>query len=277
MESSDRKLNFMFFGGEPLAVPVLEKLYKNDMVPKVIICNPDRPAGRNLEITPPPTKTWALKHSVPILQPEKFDEPFIKELNSYDCDFGIVVSYGKMIPKEIVDFPRQGLINIHPSLLPKYRGPAPIVAPILNGDNETGVTIIKIDAEMDHGPILAQQKINLNGNEFIEDLEKTLADLGGELLAKILPEYATGIIEMKDQDHSKATYVKKMTKADGEIDLKDDGLKNWRKFRAYATWPRTFFFKDGKRIIITDAALSEGKFIIKKIIPENGKEMDYRS
>jgi methionyl-tRNA formyltransferase len=275
--NTGEKLNFVFFGGEPLSVPALEKLYKNGMAPKVIICNPDKPAGRNLEITPPPTKTWAIEHNVPVLQPEKLDESFIKELKSFGCDFGVVVSYGKIIPKEIVNFTKLGLINMHPSLLPIYRGPAPIVAPILNGDNETGVTIIKIDEEMDHGPILAQEKINLNGSEFIQDLEKTLANLGGDLLARTLPQYAAGNIEIKKQDHSQATYVKKMIKANGEIDLRDDALKNWRKFRAYHTWPRTFFFKDGKRIIITKAKLEDGKFVIERVIPEGGKEIDYKN
>jgi methionyl-tRNA formyltransferase len=179
MQNNDKKLNFVFFGGEPLSVPVLEKLYINGILPKVIVCNPDKPSGRNLEITPPPTKLWAIKYNVPTLQPEKLDSIFIEELKSYNCDFGLVVAYGKIIPKEIVNFTELGLINLHPSLLPMYRGPAPIVAPILNGDTETGVTIIKIDEDMDHGPILSQEKVSLRGDEYIEDLEKILADLGG--------------------------------------------------------------------------------------------------
>lgn len=273
MQNDERKLNFVFFGGEPLSVPVLEKLYTNKIVPKLIVCNPDKPAGRNLEIAPPPTKVWAEEHGVPILQPEKLDEDFVKKLKSYDCDFGVVVAYGKIIPKEIVNFTELGLINIHPSLLPIYRGPAPIVSAILNGDTKTGVTIIKIDAEMDHGPILAQESIDLNGDEFVENLEKTLAELGGKLLVNVLNESNFKYIE---QDHSKATYVKKLIKADGEINIEDEPIKNWRKFRAYHNWPRTFFFKDGKRIIITKAKLEDGKFIIEKIIPEGGKEIDYK-
>lgn len=276
MENENKKLNFVFFGGEPLSVPVLNKLYSNGIAPKLIICNRDMPSGRNLQITPPPTKLWAIEHNIPILQPEKLDDDFTEKLKSLDCDFGVVVAYGKIIPKEIVNFTNLGLINIHPSLLPIYRGPSPIVGVILNGDIETGVTIIKIDNEMDHGPILAQEKITLNGDEFVEDLEKTLADLGGNLLVKILSKYAEGKIELEEQDHSRATFVKKMIKTDGEIKLNDDAILNWRKFRAYHTWPRTFFFKDGKRIIITKARLENDKFIIEKVIPEGGKEIDYR-
>jgi methionyl-tRNA formyltransferase len=266
---------FVFFGGDPLSVPTLDKLYKKGITPKLIVCNPDKPAGRNLEITPPPTKIWAIEHEVSYLQPEKLDDIFAAELKKLNCDLAIVVAYGKIIPKNIVDMYPLGLINIHPSLLPLYRGPSPIVSAILNGDSETGVSIIKIDEEMDHGPILAQEKINLNGNEMIEDLENTLAEIGGELLAKVLPDYVDGKIKLQEQDHSKATIVKKINKEDGLLDLNADAIKNYNKFRAYAGWPRTFFFKDGKRMIVTQARIENGKFKIQRIIPENGKEQDY--
>jgi len=272
MESNiPEKLNFAFFGGEPLAVPVLQKLYEGGLVPGLIISNPDKPRGRNLEMSSPPTAEWAKKHNIPLIQPEKLRREEIKN----NFDFFVVVSYGKIIPKEILEIPALGTINIHPSLLPHYRGPAPIVNAILNGDTETGVTIIKIDEEMDHGPILAQEKIALSGNESIQDLEKSLAELGGELLAKVIPEFIAGIIKIIEQDHRRATYVKKIVKADGEINLEDNPLKNWRKFRAYASWPRTFFFKNGKRVIVTDAALENGQFVIKKVLPEGKKEVPW--
>lgn len=273
------KINFAFFGGEPLSVPTLEKLYENRFIPGLIISNPDKPQGRNLEMTPPPTAIWAKKHDIPLLQPEKL---ISKEITG-KFDFFIVVSYGKIIPQEILDLPRLGTINVHPSLLPLYRGPSPIVSTILNGDTETGVTIIKIDEEMDHGPILAQEKINLSGNEFVQDLEKSLSELGAELLIKVIPGFVAGTFKPKEQDHNKATYVKKIVKVDGEIKLEDDPIKNWRKFRAYATWPRTFFFQNGKRIIITDATLEDNpldlargkQFVIKKVLPEGKKEIKY--
>src|SRR3989344_5068152 len=177
------KINFAFFGGEPLSIVTLQKLYENGFVPGLIISNPDKPQGRNLEVASPRTALWAKEHNIPLIQPEKLKKEEIRNI----FDFFVVVSYGKIIPKEILDLPKYGTINIHPSLLPKYRGPSPIVAPILNGDSYTGVTIIKIDEEMDHGPILAQEKISLSGNEFIQDLEKTLAKIGGELLIKTIP------------------------------------------------------------------------------------------
>jgi len=271
MENNKGKLNFAFFGGEPLAIYALDKLYASGLTPALIISNPDKPQGRNLEITPPPTALWAKKHNIPLIQPEKFNkEEFPKEI-----DFFVVVSYGKMIPKEILDLPKLGTLNIHPSLLPLYRGPSPIIAPILNGDQETGVTIIKINEKMDHGPILAQEKIKLSGSEFIEDLEKSLGKLGAELLIKIILDFISGNIRPKEQDHSQATFVKKITKADGEINLADDPNKNWAKFRAFYKSPRSFFFENGKRIIITKAKLEDGKFKIEKVIPEGGKETNY--
>ncbi len=266
-------LNFAFFGGEPLAVPTLQKLYESGFVPALIISNPDKPQGRNLEIASPPTALWAKTHNIPLIQPEKLSKEEIKS----DFDFFVVVSYGKIIPKEILEMPALGTINIHPSLLPLYRGPSPIVSSILNGDTETGVTIMRIDEEMDHGPILAQEKMLLSGDEFVQGLEKSLADLGGKLLVKVIPEFIGGKIKITEQDHSKATYVKKLVKADGEINLEDDPIKNWRKFRAYATWPRIFFFKYGKRIIITKAKLENNRFVVEKVIPEGGKEMDYKT
>src|SRR3989338_6687753 len=186
MESNiPEKLNFAFFGGEPLAVPVLQKLYEDGLVPGFIKSTPENPRGRTLEMSSPPTAEWAKKHNIPLIQPEKLRREEIKN----NFDFFVVVSYGKIIPKEILEIPALGTINIHPSLLPHYRGPAPIVNAILNGDTETGVTVMKIDEEMDHGPILAQEKIALSGNESIQDLEKSLAELGGELLAKVIPEF----------------------------------------------------------------------------------------
>ena len=188
------------------------------------------------------------------------------------------------------------------SLLPKYRGASPVESAILNGDMETGVTIQKMKFEMDSGPIIAQEKVNIFPDEKASELRTRLIKVGGDLLIKTLntpsasgtsPYIGGGWVGV-EQDESQATFCKKIKKEDGLVDLNDDPIKNYNKFRAYATWPRTFFFKDGKRIIITDAklennqfvikrviitktSLEDGKFIIEKIIPENGKEMDYKN
>ena len=277
-----KEINFIFFGGEPLAVPILEQLYSSGFIPKLIVCSPDKPVGRKQILTSPPTKNWAVEHNIPFLQPTKLDSDFTLQLSTLNFELAIVVAYGKIIPKNALEIPKFGTINVHPSLLPLYRGPAPITAPILNGDAETGVTIIQLDEKMDHGPILAQESISLNGNEFVNDLTQTLSEIGARLLIATIPKIIVGEISPVEQDHEKATIIKKISKADGEIKLTDDGIVNWRKYRAYFGWPGTFYFdENGKRIIVKEAvfenkvsgkarenALGYGKFIIKKILRE---------
>jgi len=192
-------------------------------------------------------------------------------------DFFLVVAYGKIIPEDIINMPKLGSINIHYSLLPKYRGASPVESAILNGETETGITIQKMEYRLDTGPIIIQEKVEINPEEKAGDLRKRLIKIGGELLVKILPDFVDGKVKLTPQNENEATYCKKIKKEDGEIDLNADPIKNYNKFRAYATWPRTFFFKDGKRIIITDATLENGEFKILKIIPEGGKEINYKN
>ena len=193
-----------------------------------------------------------------------------------NVDFFLVVAYGKILSEEILNIPKLGSINIHYSLLPKYRGASPVESAILNGDNITGVTIQKMKFEMDAGPIIATEKTEILPNEKSSELRARLIKIGGELLVNILPEFIAGKTKEVEQNENEATFCKKIKKEDGLIDLNDNAVKNYNKFRAYATWPRTFFFKDGKRIIITDAILENNEFIIKKILPEGKKEIDWK-
>src|SRR3989338_9061983 len=151
-----KEINFIFFGGEPLAVPILQQLYESGFIPQLIVCSPDKPVGRKQILTSPPTKNWAVEHNIPFLQPEKLDTEFFYRLQTTNYDLAIVVAYGKIIPKNVLEIPKCGTINVHPSLLPLYRGPAPITAPILNGDAETGVTIIQLNEKMEKSPILSK-------------------------------------------------------------------------------------------------------------------------
>ena len=199
-----------------------------------------------------------------------------KKLNEAQCNLSIVVAYGKIIPEDILNLPKFGSLNVHYSLLPKYRGASPVESAILNGNAETGVTIQKMAYQMDAGDILAQEKINILPDETAPELRQRLIRLGEELLIKILPDFLENKITPIPQDESRATYCQKIKKGDGLIDLNDNPIKNYNKFRAYAHWPRTFFFKNGKRIIITKAHLKDEKFVIDKIIPEGGKEINYR-
>lgn len=280
---TDKKLNFVFFGTPDVASETLGILKDAGYVPSLIITSPDRPQGRKMLITPPPAKVWAMENNVPYIQPEKLTDgkrsdlfEFLRSDLEEPVDLFVVVAYGKIIPENILNIPKLGSINIHYSLLPKYRGASPVESAILNGDVETGITIQKMEYKMDTGPIVAMEKVTILPDEKTPELRKRLIKLGGELLVKTLPEFIGGKIKPITQNESEATHCTKIKKGDGLIDLSDDAEKNYNKWRAYATWPRTFFFKNDKRIIITDAILENNQFVIKKIIPEGGKEMDWK-
>ena len=295
------KLNFVFFGTPEVASETLEILKRSGFTPSLIVTSPDKPQGRKMLVTPPPVKVWAEENGIPYIQPETLGKLEIVlrtsaqagetskairqqantrgEQNNFQFDLFVIVAYGKILPESILNMPKLGSINIHYSLLPKYRGASPVESAILNGETETGVTIQKMAYKMDSGPILAQEKVEIFSNEKAPDLRGRLIKIGGELLVKILKTpsvsghfpFAGG----EEQDESQATFCKKIKKEDGLIDLDDDPVKNYNKFRAYAEWPRTFFFRNGKRIIITDAILDNGQFVLKKVIPEGKREINW--
>lgn len=264
------KLNFVFFGTPDVASETLEILKQAGFLPSLIITATDKPQGRKMILTPPPVKVWAIKNNIKYIQPEKITVEDLPEAQLY-----VVVAYGKILPEEIINKPKLGSINIHYSLLPKYRGASPVEAAILNDEKETGITIQKMVYKMDAGNIIAQEKLDILPAETAPELKTRLIKIGGELLVKTLPQIISGNIKETKQEESLATFCKKIKKEDGEINLNDKGEVNYNKFRAYAKWPRTFFFKEGKRIIITQARLDSDKFVIEKIIPEGGKEINY--
>jgi methionyl-tRNA formyltransferase len=269
------KLNFIFWGTPDVASETLEILKENGYVPSLVVTSPDKHQGRKMLMTPTPVKVWAIENNIPYLQPEKLNEEFSNQLSATSYQLFLVVAYGKIIPEEVLNMPALGSINLHYSLLPKYRGASPVESAILNGDTETGVTIQKMVYKMDAGPVIAEKKVDISPTETAPELRKRLIKIGGELLVETLPKIVSMEITEITQDETKATYSKKIKKEDGLIDLKDNPVKNYKKFRAYAHWPRTFFFKDGKRIIITKAKLENDIFVIEKVIPEGGKEINY--
>ena len=272
----NKNIKFVFFGTPDVASETLEILKVNGYIPSLIITSQDKPQGRKMLLTSPPVKTWAIENNIQYLQPEKLDEEFIYNLKPITYNLFIVVAYGKILPEKLLSLPKLGSINIHYSLLPKYRGASPVESAILNGDTETGITIQKMEFKMDSGPIITKELIEILQDEKAPDLRKKLIKIGGKLLIKILPNIIENKIKLIPQNEEDATYCKKIKKEDGLIDLNDDAKINYNKFRAYASWPRTFFFQNNKRIIITDATIEDEKFVIKKIIPENGKETNYR-
>lgn len=207
-----------------------------------------------------------------------YDFKKIKELKP---DLVIVASYGKVIPKKILEIPKHGCLNIHPSFLPKYRGPSPIQTTILNGDKKTGVTIILMDEKIDHGPILVQQEWEIpNSKITYPELSQKLAQLGIKLLIQTIPKWIRGEIKPKSQDHSKATHTKILKREDGKIDWSEPAQEIERQIRAFNPWPGTFTFIKHKnktlRIKVLEADISkDNKLIIKKLQPEGKKAMSF--
>lgn len=270
-------MNYIFFGTDSFSITTVEELVARGLCPRAIVTVPDKPVGRKHEMTPPPLKVWAEIKNFNVLQPEKLDADFIDSLKRYEPDFFVVASYGKIIPKEVLDMPSMGAFNIHPSLLPKYRGPSPLQQSILDDAKETGVTIIKMDEKMDHGPIVAQEDLNTdllphNWPPTSVELGTHLFNRGAELLHDLI---VTNNITETEQDHDAATFTEFIKKSDSEINLSDDPYQNFLKYQAFHAWPRTFFMKDGKRNVITDAEFSNNEFVIKKIIPEGKTETTY--
>lgn len=269
-------LNFVFFGTPDVASETLEILKANGYLPSLIVTTPDKPQGRKMVVTPPPVKAWAQKNNIPYLQPEKITPDFIEEFKKLNTDLSIVVAYGKILPEELIKIPRLGTINIHYSLLPKYRGASPVETCLLNGDTETGVSIQQMAFKLDSGAIIAEEKINIDINDTKLELREKLIKIGGDLLCKIIPDIVNQNLNPIAQDESRATFCKKIKKEDGEIDPNGNALGNWNKYRAFFGWPGVFFFINGKRIKITKARYENDSFVIERVIPEGKKEINFK-
>lgn len=275
---------FAFFGTPKLSVLVLESLELRGYVPALIITEPDRPQGRGLMLTPTPVKIWATQRGIEVVTPESLkDAAFLDAMHNTSWEMFVVAMYGKIMPKAILDIPRMGCLNVHPSLLPKFRGPSPVLSAILADERETGVSIMLMDEKMDHGHVVAQARIVLEeaawpprGSEF----EELLASEGGTLLAEVIPSWLEGDIVPSPQDHAQATYTQKFFSQDAYIDLAAEPLFNYLKIRAFNKSPRAYTIvkKADKniRIIITDAAYENDTLTILRVIPEGKKEMTYQ-
>lgn len=236
--TQEKDLKIIFWGTPEFALPVFGALIKNGYNVVAAVTNPDEPVGRKQILTPPAVKALAQKHKIPVFQPVKFDqELFKKEIP--EADLYIVAAFGKIIPKEILEIPKWGALNIHPSLLPRWRGPSPIQYTILHGDKEAGVTIMKMDERMDHGPIVAQRRLEIRKWTFRE-LHDDLAKLGAELLIETLPGWLASEIRPEPQDDAKATYSKILKKDDGRINWSRPAEEIERAVRALNPWPGTW-------------------------------------
>lgn len=271
---------FAFFGTPELVIPILDELKENDLTPSLIVTAPDKPKGRGLTLTPPPAKIWAEQNGVAVLQPLKLDSEFTYKLKAESYQLFIVVAYGKILSPEVIDIPKYGTFNVHYSLLPKYRGATPVESAILNGDQETGVSIQKMVFELDAGPIIAEEKTGVSADETAPELRARLNEMAKKLLVKTIPKIIGGTVICREQNHAKATFTKKISKEDGLIDLSAPAEENYRKYRAYFGWPDTYFFatrKSGQKVRVTikEATLENGEFVVKRVLPEGKREMDY--
>ena len=204
-----------------------------------VFTQPDKPVGRNQILTPPPVKVLALENKLPVFQPDKIKDE-LENIKNLKPDLIVVIAYGKIIPQSILNIPTYGCINVHASLLPKYRGAACLNAPILNGDKETGITIMVMEAGLDTGPIIYQGVMDLNGDETLKTVHDTLSALGAELLVPTLNYFIDGKIKPQIQDETKASYIKTLKKEDGKIDWTKSANEIERMIRAYNPWPGTY-------------------------------------
>lgn len=282
------KLTYAFFGTGALAESVLASLVQAGHIPALIVTKPDSHQGRHMQLTPPHIKTWAILKGIPVYQPETLkDLPKDSPLLAKQFDLFVVASYGKIIPNVVLEAPKHGVLNVHPSMLPEYRGPSPIESALLSGKMTTGVTIMKLDEEMDHGPILVQTPLVISPYANAGTLEVECGKLGGELLVAVIPHYLEGTLIPKEQDHTKATTCRKITKDLGEIQLTDDIDEVRRKFRALNPWPTVYFFIEHEekkmRVKVTGIELvkergsTEAKEYILSVTPEGKKQMDWES
>lgn len=277
-------MKYIFFGTPQEATLVLDTLKEQGFLPSLIITAPDRPAGRGLTIEESPVALWGHAHNIEVFKPESLrgenNQSVIEKIASVDAAFAIVFAYGKIIPNSVLTLFPKGVLNIHPSLLPEFRGPAPVEGALLYDATETGVSIMMLDAEMDHGPIIVQEKVAISPTETAPELLKRLVKIGAEKLVDLIKKIASDeMLQPHEQNHSKATYTEKIIKANGEIQLDDAPELLYRKYRAYAGWPGLFFFTtngDKKmRVSIKKARYENGNFIIERVVPEGKKEIDY--
>jgi methionyl-tRNA formyltransferase len=261
----------IFMGTPDFAVPVLKRLInEHDVIG--VVTQPDRPVGRKQKLRPPPVKQVALAHDIPVYQPEKLrKKAAIEELRKMGVpDVYVVAAFGQILPQAVLDIPKHGSINVHASLLPRWRGAAPIQAAIRAGDAQTGVTIMLMDAGLDTGPMLTKRPVPITPHETGESLHDKLAALGADLLSETLPAYLNGALEPQSQDDAQATLAPQIKKQDGEIDWTQDAASIERLVRAFTPWPRTYTHWDGKRLKVLSGSAGGGSAAPGQVIETRG-------
>lgn len=244
-------MRIVFMGSPEFAVPGLERLAADGYDIAAVYTQPDRPAGRGRAMTFSPVKKAALTLGLAIFQPEKLTSPeIIADLAEFHPEVIVVAAYGQILPKAVLEMPPYGCINIHPSLLPRHRGASPVAATIMAGDEFTGVTIMKMDEQLDTGPVLSQARIPIAGEDNTGTLTQKLAIIASHLIKDTIIQWVSGEISARPQSETGATYSSQLNKEDGQINWHMPATDIWRRVRAYQPWPGAYTYLAGKRLKI---------------------------
>ena len=248
-----------FFGTPQFAVPTLEALIASRHQVALVVTQPDRRRGRGQKVTDAPIKAAARAHGIPVFQPDRLRDPEVSDtLRAHAPDVGVVAAYGKLIPGDLLSLPRLGLVNVHASLLPKYRGAAPVHRAIINGDTETGVTIMQVVQALDAGDMLAKSRRLIGADETSEEVERALADDGARLLLNVLDQVEAGSARPEPQDPAASTYAPRLTKEEGLIDWRLSAQQIHDRVRGLYPWPHAYSFLNGERIILLKTSVQPG-------------------
>ncbi len=295
-------MNIVFMGTPKFSLPTLQKLYESDHDVLLVVTQPDRPKGRGRESTPPPVKQFALEKKIPVLQPTKCTNlEIVKTLGALNADVFIVVAFGQILDKNLLTLPRYFCINLHSSLLPKYRGAAPINWAIINGETKTGVTTMKMDTGLDTGDILLSSKVSISDDDDAQSLHETLAHKGSSLVLETLRQLDSGLLEPICQNSDLASYAPKLKKEDGLIQWNQPAIKIHNLVRGLMPWPGAFSFLESKRFKICkteikrcdsidqpgvivrisghgiEVGTKNERIVITELQPEGKKRMDVKS
>jgi methionyl-tRNA formyltransferase len=244
-------LRIVYFGTPAFAVPALERLLATRHTVVAVVTQPDRPSGRGQQVREGPVKAVATAHGIPVLQPERIKDPsFHDALRARAPDLGVVAAYGRILPDDVLSLPPLGLINIHASLLPAYRGASPIQHAVINGDPETGISIMRVVRELDAGPVFATARRAVGADETSVDVERDLARIGADLMVTVVDAIGRGTARSEPQDEARATYAAKLTKADGLLDWSQPARTVHNRVRGLHPWPHAHSYLGGRRYVI---------------------------
>lgn len=250
-------MNVVFFGTPDFAAPALGRLIESPHRVAAVVTRPDRPRGRGRRLAPPPVKEIAEANGTPVLQPERpRGDAFLAELRALKPDVAVVAAYGSLLPDPVLAVPRLGVMNVHPSLLPKYRGAAPVQRAVIAGETTTGVTIMRLVREMDAGPMLARRTRRIAPDETAADVEADLARLGADLLLEVVRDLETGAAAERPQDHGAATFAPRLSREDGDVDWRAPAAAVHNLVRGLHPWPHARGVLDGARYVIHRTAIA---------------------